>query len=143
MIATYLIRLTALLLFVTQLKAKLTDDPHDMRMEDFEICRKQWNKKEMRYVLKFSRSGEVIKTSDALHRTQRFTPVNLLSEAAYDPTSFFSYSLFAFRKGNKGFSNSRDVVGKWFLSPSGRITFSTKTDGIIERYSAEVRYFLV
>lgn len=75
--AMYVIGLYVLLLFLTQLKAKLTDDPHDMRMEDFEISRKQWNKKEMRYILKFSRSGEVIKTSDACHRPLRFAPLDI------------------------------------------------------------------
>jgi hypothetical protein len=80
MLATHLIKIIALLLYLNQLKAKLTDDPHDMRMEDFEISRKQWNKKDIRYVLKFSRSGEVIKTSDALHRPQRFASDNLITE---------------------------------------------------------------
>lgn len=73
----YVIGLYALLLFITQVKAKLTDDPHDMRMEDFEISRKQWNKKEMRYVLKFSRCGEVIKTSEARHRHLRFAALDI------------------------------------------------------------------
>jgi hypothetical protein len=79
MLATLLIKIIALFLYLTQLKAKLTDDPHDMRMEDFEISRKQWSKKEIRYVLKFSRSGEVIKTSDALNRPQRFASANLFT----------------------------------------------------------------
>lgn len=95
--ATYLIKLFALLLLLTQLRAKLTDDPHDMRMEDFQISRKQWNKKEVKYILKFSRSGEVIKTSDALHRPQRFASVNHLTAIICKFLRSFDFLIFTFR----------------------------------------------
>lgn len=71
--------LIVLSLFFSHLKAKFADDPHDMRMEDFEISRKQWNKKESKYFLKFSRSGEVIKTTEARHRSPRFTFVSIFA----------------------------------------------------------------
>ena len=56
------------LLFQSFCVAKLALSPHDMRMEDFEIRRKEWNKKETKYSLKFSSNGEVINTSGNLQR---------------------------------------------------------------------------
>lgn len=50
--------------------------PHDMRMEDFIIRRFELNKKESNYILRFSRSGEVVKTvksSPANVRRDRYT----------------------------------------------------------------------
>lgn len=41
--------------------AKLTPSPHDMRMEDFQIYRKEWNKKDTKFPLNFSKNGEVMK----------------------------------------------------------------------------------
>ena len=48
------------------------------------------------------------------------------------------------KSGNvkKDIMKEKLIVGKWTLSPSGRIAFSVKENGIVERYSAEVRTVL-
>lgn len=49
------------LLLKSSCSAKLTPSPHDMRMEDFLIYRKEWNKKDTEFPLNFSKNGEVMK----------------------------------------------------------------------------------
>lgn len=51
----------------------------------------------------------------------------------------YVYSKTVRRKG----ASSYRVLGKWSLSPSGRVTFSTSENGCVERYSAEVRLVFV
>ena len=51
--------------------AKVTPTSHDMRMEDFEICRKEWNKKSTKFPLKFSPGGEVLKLSNKSEQSQQ------------------------------------------------------------------------
>lgn len=52
------------------------------------------------------------------------------------------YHVYSKTVRRKGASSYR-VLGKWSLSPSGRVTFSTSENGCVERYSAEVRLVLV
>jgi hypothetical protein len=61
------------LLILSFCSAKVTPTSHDMRMEDFEICRKEWNKKSTKFPLKFSPGGEVLKLSgNSVQSQQRY-----------------------------------------------------------------------
>lgn len=52
------------------------------------------------------------------------------------------YHVYSKTVRRKGASSYR-VLGKWSLSPSGRVTFSTSENGCVERYSAEVRLVFI
>jgi hypothetical protein len=59
------------LLILSFCSAKVAPTSHDMRMEDFEIYRKEWNKRSTKFPLKFSPDGEVLKLSGISEQSQK------------------------------------------------------------------------
>jgi hypothetical protein len=128
--------------------------PHDMRMEDFKIRRSEWNKEDLEYVLKFARSGDVIRVEDVSLEGIRYNRIirdgkganSIKNSRKKSQESVMKLKHIGGKKGTDFGRNKRalesDVCGKWHQSPSGRVTFSVMEEGVKERYSAEVGFIL-